>query len=40
MKRFGSERIKAFLDRMKIGEEDAVIQSKMLTKQVESAQNV
>ena len=39
MKRFGSERIKA-LDRMKIGEEDAVIQSKMLTKQVESAQNV
>ncbi|EPI5830446.1 preprotein translocase subunit SecA [Enterococcus hirae] len=38
MKRFGSERIKAFLDRMKIGEEDAVIQSKMLTKQVESAQ--
>lgn len=38
MKRFGSERIKAFLDRMKIEEEDAVIQSKMLTKQVESAQ--
>ncbi|MGM9904384.1 MAG: preprotein translocase subunit SecA [Enterococcus sp.] len=38
MKRFGSERIKAFLERMKIGEEDAVIQSKMLTKQVESAQ--
>lgn len=38
MKRFGSERIKTFLDRMKIGEEDAVIQSKMLSKQVESAQ--
>jgi preprotein translocase subunit SecA len=38
MKRFGSERIKAFLDRMKIDEEDAVIQSKMLSKQVESAQ--
>ena len=38
MKRFGSERIKAFLDRMKIGDEDAVIQSKMLTKQVEAAQ--
>ena len=38
MKRFGSERIKAFLDRLKIGEEDAVIQSKMLSKQVESAQ--
>lgn len=38
MKRFGSERIKALLDRMKLQEEDAVIQSKMLTKQVESAQ--
>lgn len=38
MKRFGSERIKAFLDRMKIEEEDAVIQSRMLSKQVESAQ--
>lgn len=38
MKRFGSERIKAFLDRMKIDEEDAVIQSRMLSKQVESAQ--
>lgn len=38
MKRFGSERIKAFLDRMNIEEADAVIQSKMLTKQVESAQ--
>lgn len=38
MKRFGSERIKAFLERMKIDDEDAVIQSKMLTKQVESAQ--
>ncbi len=38
MKRFGSERIKVFLDRMNITEEDAVIQSKMLTRQVESAQ--
>ncbi|UUV99165.1 preprotein translocase subunit SecA [Vagococcus luciliae] len=38
MKRFGSERIKMFLDRMKLEEEDAVIQSKMLSKQVESAQ--
>ena len=38
MKRFGSERIKAFLDRMKVEDEDAVIQSKMLTRQVESAQ--
>jgi preprotein translocase subunit SecA len=38
MKRFGSERIKMFLDRMNLEEEDAVIQSKMFTKQVESAQ--
>ncbi|WP_375179450.1 preprotein translocase subunit SecA [Enterococcus rotai] len=38
MKRFGSDRIKAFLDRMNIEESDAVIQSKMLSKQVESAQ--
>ena len=38
MKRFGSERIKAFLDRMNIEESDAVIQSKMLSRQVESAQ--
>ncbi|MBV7389121.1 preprotein translocase subunit SecA [Enterococcus sp. ALS3] len=38
MKRFGSERIKAFLDRLNVEDEDAVIQSKMLTRQVESAQ--
>ena len=38
MKRFGSERIKMVLDRMNLEEEDAVIQSKMFTKQVESAQ--
>ncbi|AQP53298.1 preprotein translocase subunit SecA [Vagococcus penaei] len=38
MKRFGSERIKVFLERMNLEEEDAVIQSKMLTKQVEGAQ--
>ncbi|MGX7231199.1 preprotein translocase subunit SecA [Enterococcus italicus] len=38
MKRFGSERIKLFLERLKIDEEDAVIQSRMLTKQVEAAQ--
>ncbi|WP_462258580.1 preprotein translocase subunit SecA [Vagococcus teuberi] len=38
MKRFGSERIKVFLDRMKLEDDDAVIQSKMLSKQVESAQ--
>ncbi|MGK0552443.1 preprotein translocase subunit SecA [Enterococcus faecalis] len=38
MKRFGSERIKTFLERMNIQESDAVIQSKMFTRQVESAQ--
>ena len=38
MKRFGSERIKTFLDRMNLEESDAVIQSKMFSKQVESAQ--
>ncbi|HCS30712.1 MAG TPA: preprotein translocase subunit SecA [Enterococcus sp.] len=38
MKRFGSERIKSFLERLKIDDEDAVIQSRMLTKQVEAAQ--
>lgn len=38
MRRFGSDRIKAFLDRMNLDEEDAVIRSRMLTRQVESAQ--
>ena len=38
MKRFGSDKVKAMLDRFKIAEEDAVIQSKMLSKQVEAAQ--
>lgn len=38
MRRFGSDRIKAFLDRMNLDEEDAVIKSRMLTRQVESAQ--
>lgn len=38
MKRFGSERIKTLLERMNVQEEDAVIQSKMFTRQVESAQ--
>ena len=38
MKRFGSERIKAVLDRFKLEEEESVIQSKMLTRQVEGAQ--
>ena len=38
MRRFGSDRIKAFLDRMNLDEDEAVIKSKMLTRQVESAQ--
>ncbi|HHK1856060.1 TPA: preprotein translocase subunit SecA [Streptococcus pyogenes] len=38
MRRFGSDRIKAFLDRMKLDEEDTVIKSGMLGRQVESAQ--
>ncbi|VEE23633.1 preprotein translocase subunit SecA [Streptococcus equinus] len=38
MRRFGSDRIKVFLDRMNLDEEEAVIRSKMLTRQVESAQ--
>lgn len=38
MKRFGSERIKAFMERMNLTEEESVIKSKMLTRQVESAQ--
>ncbi|HEL2058012.1 TPA: preprotein translocase subunit SecA [Streptococcus suis] len=38
MKRFGSERIKAFMDRMNLTEEESVIKSGMLTRQVEAAQ--
>lgn len=38
MKRFGSDRIKAFLDRISGNDEDKVIESKMITNQVESAQ--
>lgn len=38
MKRFGSERIKAVLDRMNLSEEESVIKSRMLTRQVEGAQ--
>lgn len=38
MKRFGGDRIKAFLERMKVNDEDAVIKSRFLTHQVESAQ--
>lgn len=39
MKRFGSDRIKAFMERLNVAEEDQVIQSKMITRQVETAQN-
>ncbi|MCP0886364.1 preprotein translocase subunit SecA [Ligilactobacillus sp. WILCCON 0076] len=38
MLRFGSERIKLFLEKMKVAADDAVIQSRMITRQVESAQ--
>jgi len=38
MKRFGSERIQNLLSQLKINGEDAVIQSRMITRQVESAQ--
>ena len=38
MKRFGSDRIKSFMERLNVAEEDQVIQSKMITKQVEGAQ--
>ena len=38
MRRFGSERIKAVLDRMNLSEEESVIKSRMLTRQVEGAQ--
>ena len=38
MRRFGGDRIKAFLDRMKVEGDDAVIKSRFLTRQVESAQ--
>ncbi len=38
MKRFGSERIKRVLSTLRIEDDDAVIQSRMMTRQVESAQ--
>ncbi|CCI82757.1 preprotein translocase subunit SecA [Lactobacillus hominis] len=38
MKRFGSDRVKAFLDRVSDNDDDKVIESRMITKQVESAQ--
>ena len=37
MKRFGSDRIKAMLDRFKVADDDQVIQSRMISRQVESA---
>ena len=38
MKRFGAERVKVLMERMNLAEEESVIKSKMLTRQVESAQ--
>ncbi|OCM56137.1 preprotein translocase subunit SecA [Streptococcus agalactiae] len=38
MRRFGTDRIKVVLERMNLAEDDTVIKSKMLTRQVESAQ--
>ena len=38
MKRFGSDRIKAMLDRFKVADDDQVIQSRMISRQVEAAQ--
>ena len=38
MRRLGSERIKAVLDRFKLSEEESVIRSNMFTRQVEGAQ--
>ncbi|WP_461226879.1 preprotein translocase subunit SecA [Lacticaseibacillus suihuaensis] len=38
MKRFGSERIKAMLDRFKVEDDEQVIRSRMISRSVESAQ--
>src|SRR5699024_10473395 len=38
MRRFGSQRVQMLLERLKISEDDAVIQNRMISKQVESAQ--
>lgn len=38
MRRFGTDRVKAFLERMNVEGEDAVIKSRMISRQVESAQ--
>ena len=40
MRRFGSDRIKQVLERLNADDEDIVIKSRMLTRQVEAAQNV
>lgn len=38
MKRFGGDRVKVFLDRISDNDDDKVIESRMITRQVESAQ--
>jgi preprotein translocase subunit SecA len=38
MKRFGSDRIKAVLERLRVDDDDQVIKSRMVSRQVESAQ--
>ncbi len=38
LRRFGTDRVKAFLERMNVEGDDAVIKSKMISRQVESAQ--
>ena len=38
MKRFGGDRVKDFLDRLSDNDEDKVIESRLITRQVESAQ--
>ena len=38
MKRFGSEKVKAFLDRISDNDDDKVIESRLITRQVEGAQ--
>lgn len=38
MKRFGSERVSAFLESMNLADEDAIIESRLITRQVESSQ--
>ncbi len=38
MKRFGGDRVKDFLDRLSDNDDDKVIESRLITRQVESAQ--